>query len=370
MTATQCYIWHATLRKVLVVNDAGIGLGENKEEPEVKDDTKEKAEELCTYLKTIAKKWAFQLEKGESGYVHWQMVVNLKVKKRTSELVKMLRDGPMAGAHLSPASNAGGGSDAYAMKEETRVAGPWTSEGLGPKVMPRHLAKIKEWRPWQKDTIDWRNAGWKDDMPVRCIVNPNGRGGKSSLGSWMKWKGLAQKISVGLDWKDMANEIYGRPTSECYIFDVSRNIDDKKWRETWNGIENLLQGDGVVDPRHHFKEKEVPHPMVLVFTNRRGIADDGKTMSKGRIESFLIGWNNELVPWTQEREDLIFELARRKEAHEKKQETIRLAAGGTIYEDPEAIARAMAQYPEEEEEIVVANDAPVAKRRRLFDERD
>lgn len=62
-----------------------------------------------------------QLEKGKDGTVHLQYFVNLsdKNKKRVTQMKKLC-----AYTHWEPVRRDNGASS-YAMKEDTRVEGPW-----------------------------------------------------------------------------------------------------------------------------------------------------------------------------------------------------------------------------------------------------
>ena len=61
----------------------------------------------------------------KSGYVHWQGKISLRVKKRKTELLKLLNENNlhMSKAYFSPSSNNNLGSLWYCMKLDTRIAG-------------------------------------------------------------------------------------------------------------------------------------------------------------------------------------------------------------------------------------------------------
>ncbi len=69
------------------------------------------------WLKEKCKKWCFQLEEGDGGYIHYQGRISLKVKSR---------HGPQrTGAHWSPTTNENRDNNFYVTKPETRINGPW-----------------------------------------------------------------------------------------------------------------------------------------------------------------------------------------------------------------------------------------------------
>ena len=61
-------------------------------------------------------KWTYQLEKGASGYIHYQGRISLKNK--TVNIAKLC---PIKQMHWSQTSNENKDNDFYACKDETRL---------------------------------------------------------------------------------------------------------------------------------------------------------------------------------------------------------------------------------------------------------
>ena len=132
---------------------------------------------LFKYFTKIAKKFVFQLEEcPTTGNSHYQCYLNLKVKKRQHELYKMFNANGFTGADCSIASNAGKERlKGYAMKEETRLEGPWADH-------PIYLGKdlIKKLRPWQQDIVNMLDVEPHSRM-IYWYYDKEGGKGKSSL---------------------------------------------------------------------------------------------------------------------------------------------------------------------------------------------
>lgn len=71
-------------------------------------------------LKEYCKNYAFQLEKGETGYIHYQGRISLKIKSRVGP--------PLFNAHWTPTSNENKSNNFYVIKSDTRILGPWTDK--------------------------------------------------------------------------------------------------------------------------------------------------------------------------------------------------------------------------------------------------
>ena len=124
--------------------------------------------------KGIVKKWVVQLERGESGYEHWQGRVSLIKKARKPELLKLLKsaDKPLPNYCEATTSGEKDKEAFYATKEATRIDGPWTDRDVV-RYIPRQFKDLTPF-PWQQTVLD----SYKDfqDRTVDCIVDVNGCG--------------------------------------------------------------------------------------------------------------------------------------------------------------------------------------------------
>lgn len=94
-----------------------------------------------------------QLEKGESGTVHIQFTLSFKNETRLSALKKCCKH-----AHFTPVKKDNG-IDAYAMKVETRLEGPWEYG-----VRPVQRNSREDW-----DQV-WKHAEAGDFMKIPADI--------------------------------------------------------------------------------------------------------------------------------------------------------------------------------------------------------
>jgi len=209
------------------------------------------------YLIKIGKKWAFQEEKGESGYSHFQGRVSLKVKKRLSELKSPF------GIHWSPTSKACCGDDFYVTKEESRVNGPWTSDDEIIYI-PRQIREINSLRPWQQSVLNY--LGVWDTRCINLVFCPHGNIGKSILVGWCRAHKLARALPPCNDHKDIMRMVCDLPTAKSYIIDMPRSMNKDRLYGFYSGIETIKDGFAY-DDRYSYKEKVFDCPNIWIFSN-------------------------------------------------------------------------------------------------------
>ena len=122
---------------------------------------------LVASLRMLSKKYVFQLERGESGYVHWQGRVSLIKKKRLHEAVSLFhRLECFKNVHLSVTTTnvMEGLTFNYVMKIDSWIE-PYrfmdTDEQL---YLPRQVREIHTLYPWQSHIIEHAN-----DWDTRAI---------------------------------------------------------------------------------------------------------------------------------------------------------------------------------------------------------
>lgn len=223
-------------------------------------------EELQVFLKKHCKHWAFQLEKGaDTGYEHYQIRMSLGVKRRFSDLNKLVGDEGWVNYHLSPTVTANKlPNDAfYVLKPETRIEGPWTSEDEQPAYIPRQIRDITL-RAWQAQIA--ADAHCWDTRHINVVVEKWGNKGKSILATWLGVKKLGRSIPPVNDYKDIMRIVYDMPPSPLYIVDMPRGIEQKKLHNFYAGLEEVKSGH-CWDDRYSYKEKYFDCPNIWVFTN-------------------------------------------------------------------------------------------------------
>lgn len=210
-------------------------------------------------LRKYCKIWDFQQEKTSTDRLHLQGRFHLKVKER---LVGVAKKFP--GWHLSVTSKASRNDAYYVTKEDTRVAGPWSSADPEPAYIPRHIRRISELRPWQQYIVD--HAKDDEERTVNVIVDTAGNIGKSTLASYCGSHGLGRMLPFCNDFRDLSRMVMDTPTSNLYLIDMPKAIKKDKLAQFYAGIEQLKNGYAF-DDRYAFREKYFDNPMVWVFTN-------------------------------------------------------------------------------------------------------
>lgn len=172
---------------------------------------------------TGASRYAFQLEKGENGVIHYQGAMEWKSQMRMST-IKRITDETI---HLERCMDP---TMVYGTKEETRIAGPWTRNWAPPRKPYDILAlPTTIWKPWQlslKTILEEE----PDDRTVVWIYEPTGGVGKSAFakhycigGNTINVMGSAHHIKAAIaaaldpdepKMADLRNIFYDVPRSE------------------------------------------------------------------------------------------------------------------------------------------------------------
>lgn len=236
-------------------------------------------------LREHSKKWAFQLEKAPTtGKLHLQGRISLKVKERLTGLKKKY---PRT-THWSVTSAANRDNQFYVLKEDTRVAGPWTSEEKEVYI-PRQVREIERLRPWQQYIYDHYDD-W-DKRSINVICDTKGNIGKTTLVSYMGAHGLGRKLPFSNDFRDIMRFVMDCPISRLYIFDLPRGLEKDRLNQFWSGIEELKNGYAF-DDRYHFRDRWFDCPNVWVFTN---IMPDLSRLSMDRWIFWSVNAGDQLV---------------------------------------------------------------------------
>lgn len=98
-----------------------------------------------------------QLEKGEGGYLHWQLLVHTEGQQRRSWLLRVF--GPI---HCEPTRSEA--ADEYVWKEDTRVEG--TQFELGRRSIKRNASA--DWDQVWSEAKEGRYESLPKDIVVRC----------------------------------------------------------------------------------------------------------------------------------------------------------------------------------------------------------
>lgn len=207
--------------------------------------------EITSWCKNNCKKYCFQLEKGESGYLHYQGRVALKVKARSM-------CGKLSPAHWSPSHVD---DDFYVTKVESRVEGPWKDTD---PYIPRQIRNIEKLYPWQEYII--KSAEIFDTRTINYVHCEHGNVGKSTLVGYIRAHQLGRALPPLNNAQDILRMVCDLPTANLYIFDMPRAMKKEKLFGFYSALETIKDGYAY-DDRYDFREKVFDCPCIWVFSN-------------------------------------------------------------------------------------------------------
>ena len=226
---------------------------------------------LSAFLHKIAKKFTFQLEKGEStGYEHWQGRFSLWKKKQKPALMDLIKsmDEPLFN-YLEPTTNKEHQRTAfYCMKEDTRIRGPFTDQDIA-AFIPRQYRDIKLY-DWQDKVI--LSASNFNNRQIDCIVDVKGCNGKSTLASIGDLLYKFIDLPLSHDGQKLIESTCDILISkDCRVpklvfFDMPRAFNKDKMNGIYTALETIKKGK-VWDMRHSYKEWWFDSPRIWVFSN-------------------------------------------------------------------------------------------------------
>lgn len=217
---------------------------------------------IISFLKGIAKKFTFQLEKGDSGYLHYQGRMSLIKKRRKMEALPLFTVAPN---YFEPTTSQEhiAGDAFYQMKEDTKVEGPWSDKDVEVYI-PRQVREMGALRPFQLDIVA-DECVW-DTRHINVIYCPDGNIGKSRLVAYCRAYGIGRPLPPVNDFKDLLRMVCDLPTSKMYLFDLPRSLGKDKMFQFFSAVETIKDGYAY-DDRYAFKEKVFDCPNIWIFTN-------------------------------------------------------------------------------------------------------
>lgn len=236
--------------------------------------------ELKAILTDLCKKWVFQKEEGESGYIHFQGRVSLKVKARMPKTDKTI--------HWSPTSKENADNDFYVTKEDTRIEGPWSDKDKV-RYIPRQVREIETLYPWQEHIIADRLI-W-DTRTINIIHDKDGNKGKSTLKTYIGAHEFGRALPFSNDFKDIMRMVMDTPKTSLYIIDIPRALRKDQLFQFFAGVEEIKNGYAF-DDRYHFKEEYFDCPNIWIFMN---VIPDREYLSRDRWRLWEITEERTLV---------------------------------------------------------------------------
>lgn len=254
--------------------------------------------ELLTWLPKIAKKFTFQLERGEqTGYEHWQGRFSLIKRQRKTELMNILKGmGLLVPNYLEPTMSSEHKKEAfYCMKEDTRIDGPWTDKDEVTQITKQlEIFKTFQLRPMQSKILSMSQVF--DMRYIDIVYDTIGNCGKSLLAEYMEYLKLAEEIPPFRLMDDIFQWVASRPIKKCYFVDMPRGMKKDKLGDFYAGIEVIKNGIAY-DKRYAATKKRFDRPRIFVFTNE---LPNLELMSKDRWNIWRVTKDYDLVKYVDE----------------------------------------------------------------------
>ena len=216
------------------------------------------------YLEGVAKRYVFQLEEGDTGYLHYQGRLSLIKKRRKNEALRLFVAPPN---YFEPTSKPEflRGDAFYQQKKDTRVSGPWTDKDEI-KILTKQLVLFKGMtlRPYQEAI--YKECSKFDMRKINLIWDTTGNCGKSILSEFLEYEGLAEEIPPFRLMDDIFAWVCSRPIKKAYLVDMPRGMKKDRLGDFYSGIEVVKNGVAY-DKRYTAKKKRFDRPRIFVFTN-------------------------------------------------------------------------------------------------------
>lgn len=214
-------------------------------------------------LRSIAKKWAYQLETTEKGKLHYQGRFSLFKKTTHDNCCKLF----IAGAHLSQTSAAGSKDiKSYVNKVQTRISGPWCYDDPVTMSIPVQY-RIDKYYPYQEDIM---NGLYYNMRSINLVYDPLGGRGKSSIATHLVAAGRGFQIPSFNNYRDLLalvlNFMGDKTEHTTFVVDMPRALEKKNLKEIYAALETI-KGGYVCDTRYKFKFHYFDAPTIWVFTN-------------------------------------------------------------------------------------------------------
>lgn len=207
--------------------------------------------DLNNWIKEHCKEATWQLERGDSGNLHVQLTMKLKVKQRLTWLKRHFS--PIA--HCEVSNNPEASYD-YCSKIDSRIEGPYYyPKPLRPRIVdPLEDKTLFEWQQRIVDII----TGPVDDRKVYWFWDPIGGVGKSKFCLHCILKYGAVVYDSGK--KDI---LYAHKDHEVVFFDLSRTVEGFV---SYDAIEQLKKGF-CFSGKYESGMKIYPVPHIIIFAN-------------------------------------------------------------------------------------------------------
>jgi len=232
-------------------------------------------DEFKAFLPRIAKKWCFQIERGDNGYEHYQGRISLIKKRRKSELLSMIRgmENGIAFHYIKPTVSKEHLKTAfYCLKEDTRIDGPYRDTDEVRYIPRQFRNKMETLRPFQKHIWDTKDVF--NDRYINFIYCMKGNNGKTVIAS------LCELYANGIDLPPV-NDSKELIQSMCDIcvgqnlrnpnpvfIDLPRAIPKDRLFGIFTACEQIKKGK-LYDLRYKYKAWWIDSPNIWVISNAK-----------------------------------------------------------------------------------------------------
>lgn len=208
---------------------------------------------IASWLKENCSSAVWQLEKGQSGYLHYQITMTLKVKQRLTWLKNhFCRD-----AHCEIVNNHAAAFD-YTQKSDTRVSGPFYWPAQITTAKDPLYGKILH--DWQRKVINIIETE-PDDRTINWFWEPHGAAGKSAL-----CKHLVLKYDAVLLGGRSMDAFYSVDTPRIVVFDLTRSSNQTSNPAFYETLESIKNGL-LFSAKYESKAKIFDSPHLFIFSN-------------------------------------------------------------------------------------------------------
>ena len=224
------------------------------------------------------KDFVFQIEESKAAMIHYQMVISLKKKNFTKKVLESISNYTnfiRSSINVQP-SLSGNKSFSYAMKEETRIGGPWSNQALINFATLKTLCPTKFYN-WQKLMYNI-SMSEPDDRTIYHILDRQGSRGKTQL---VKYLAIKHPKEIGIiactgSANQLVSSIIQMGVRKTYILDIPRSKGEGKFAkdkfesridELMFTIEQIK--NGMLSSSMYGRNNEMffNSPNVMVFTN-------------------------------------------------------------------------------------------------------
>ena len=248
-------------------------------------------------LRKYAKHYCFQLERAPTtGTLHYQVRLSLKTKTYFGQVQKMF-----PGCHVSPESTVAGDTDLgplYAMKDDTRVSGPWTDKDVKQYIDPQYDI-ASHYLPWQEECK--RRLIGQNKRQVLVVVDPVGNSGKTCFAHHIvlfkvcgnEGRFVPPFCNTPDEIMQFVHSIIEPQGDYTIVVDLPRTgVLTRMARQMFGALETL-KGGYCYDKRYSGKYKYFKPPKMLVFCN--DVPDKG-LLTGDRWDILTLPWPAQEVP--------------------------------------------------------------------------